>query len=319
MDEHQAAAITGAIAIQDGKAFVAVQGLNEEGTGGRGQTPCCTFRGNLNALDVNTGAFLWKTYTVDEPKLRGRNTRSGQDAFGPAGGGIWSSPTVDVKRRAVYVSTGNAYADPPQPMTDAVIAMNIDTGKIMWVYQATPNDNWLGGCGARGDGNPGCPGDERSRSRLLGAAGPDHRERAPADRDSAEVGDGLRTRSGQAGRARVADALRTGQRAGWRVGWRGRRTARVLRQWATIRRRRPAASARSTSRPAQSVWSAPPPQPRLCDGKPRCNASQGGATTAIPGAVIAVSLDGGLRAYATADGKILWQFDTNAASTRSTA
>ena len=125
VDEHQAAAITGAIAIQDGKAFVAVQGLNEEGTGGRGQTPCCTFRGNLNALDANTGAFLWKTYTVDEPKLRGRNTRSGQDAFGPAGGGIWSAPTVDVKRRAVYVSTGNAYADPPQPMTDAVIAMNI--------------------------------------------------------------------------------------------------------------------------------------------------------------------------------------------------
>ena len=61
----------------------------------------------------------------------------------------------------------------------------------------------------------------------------------------------------------------------------------------------------------ESVWSAPPPQPRLCEGKPRCNASQGGATTVIPGAVLAVSLDGGLRAYSTADGKILWQFDTN--------
>jgi polyvinyl alcohol dehydrogenase (cytochrome) len=59
------------------------------------------------------------------------------------------------------------------------------------------------------------------------------------------------------------------------------------------------------------VWSAPPPQPRLCEGTPRCNASQGGATTAIPGAVIGVSLDGGIRAYSTADGKILWQFDTN--------
>jgi polyvinyl alcohol dehydrogenase (cytochrome) len=157
VDEHQAAAITGAITIHGGKAFVAVQGLNEEGTGGRGQAPCCTFRGNLNALDVNTGAFLWKTYTIDEPKLRGRNTRSGQDAFGPAGGGIWSAPTVDAKRRAVYVSTGNAYADPSQAMTNSVIAMSIDTGKVMWVFQATPNDNWLGGCGARGDGNPGCP------------------------------------------------------------------------------------------------------------------------------------------------------------------
>jgi polyvinyl alcohol dehydrogenase (cytochrome) len=59
------------------------------------------------------------------------------------------------------------------------------------------------------------------------------------------------------------------------------------------------------------VWSAPPPQPRLCEGTPRCNASQGGATTLIPGAVLAVSIDGGLRAYSTADGTILWQFDTN--------
>ena len=63
---------------------------------------------------------------MDEPKLRGKNARNGQDAFGPAGGGIWSSPTVDVKRRSVYVATGNAYADPSQPMTDAVIAMDID-------------------------------------------------------------------------------------------------------------------------------------------------------------------------------------------------
>ena len=33
--------------------------------------------------------------------------------------------------------------------------------------------------------------------------------------------------------------------------------------------------------------------------------------TAIPGAVLAGSQDGGLRAYAAEDGRILWQFDTN--------
>jgi outer membrane protein assembly factor BamB len=54
-----------------------------------------------------------------------------------------------MRRRTVYVSTGNAYADPPQPLTDAIIAMDIDTGKVKWSYQATANDNWLGGCGAR--------------------------------------------------------------------------------------------------------------------------------------------------------------------------
>jgi len=309
VDEHQAAAITGAIAIQDGKAFVAIQGLNEEGTGGRGQAPCCTFRGNLNALDANTGAFLWKTYTIDEPKLRGRNTRSGQDAFGPAGGGIWSSPTVDLKRRAVYVSTGNAYADPSQPMTDAVIAMNIDTGKVLWFYQATPNDNWLGGCGARGDGNPGCPE----------TRGPDFDFSAPPVLTTVN-GRQLIVIPQKSGMVHALDPdkqgavvwqTRVGQGSGLGGAWGGAVDGQNgyfgVGDYQTPM---PGGVRALNLATGAIVWSAPP-QPRLCEGTPRCNASQGGATTAIPGAVLAVSLDGGLRAYATADGKIIWQFDTN--------
>jgi polyvinyl alcohol dehydrogenase (cytochrome) len=310
VDEHQAAAITGAIAIQDGKAFVAVQGLNEEGTGGRGQTPCCTFRGNLNALDANTGAFLWKTYTVDEPKLRGRNTRSGQDAFGPAGGGIWSSPTVDAKRRAVYVSTGNGYADPPQPMTDAVIAMSIDTGKVLWSYQATPNDNWLGGCGARGEGNPGCPE----------TRGPDHDFSAPPVLATVN-GRQLLVIPQKSGMAYALDPdkqgavvwqTRFGQGSGLGGAWGGAVDGQNAYFGVGDYQTPTPGGVRALNLASGSVvWSAPPPQPRLCEGTPRCNASQGGATTAIPGAVIGVSLDGGIRAYSTADGTILWQFDTN--------
>jgi len=310
VDEHQAAAITGAISIQDGKAFVAVQGLNEEGSGGRGQTPCCTFRGNLNALDVNTGAFLWKTYTIDEPKLRGKNTRSGQDAFGPAGGGIWSSPTVDAKRRAVYVSTGNAYADPAQPMTDAVIAMSIDTGKVLWFYQATPNDNWLGGCGARGDGNPGCPE----------TRGPDHDFSAPPVLTTVN-GRQLLVIPQKSGMVHALDPdkqgavvwqTRVGQGSGLGGAWGGALDGQNGYFGVGDYQSPAPGGVRAVNLATGAItWSAPPPQPRLCEGTPRCNASQGGATTAIPGAVFAVSLDGGLRAYSTADGKILWQFDTN--------
>jgi polyvinyl alcohol dehydrogenase (cytochrome) len=310
VDEHQAAAITGAPAIQDGKVFVPVQGLNEEGTGGRGKLPCCTFRGSLVAIDANTGALLWKTYTVDEPQLRGKNTRSGQDAYGPAGGGIWSSPTVDVKRRAVYVSTGNAYADPPQPMTDAVIAMNMDTGKVLWSYQATANDNWLGGCGPRGEGNPGCPE----------TRGPDH------DFSAAPV---LATTNGRQlivipQKSGVAYALdpdkqgalvwqsRFGQGSGlggqWGGAVDGQNAYFGIGDYQTPNPGGVRALRIATGEP---VWSAAPPQPRLCEGKPRCNPSQGGATTVIPGAVLAVSLDGGLRAYSTQDGTKLWEFDTN--------
>jgi polyvinyl alcohol dehydrogenase (cytochrome) len=60
----------------------------------------------------------------------------------------------------------------------------------------------------------------------------------------------------------------------------------------------------------QRVWYTPP-QPKLCGSTPQCNAAQGAAVTAIPGAVLASSHDGGLRAYAARDGSIVWQFDTN--------
>ena len=49
-------------------------------------------------------------------------SQDGIPAFGPAGGGVWSAPTIDAKRRLVYVATGNGYAEPAQPTTDAVLA-----------------------------------------------------------------------------------------------------------------------------------------------------------------------------------------------------
>ena len=309
VDDHQAAAITGALTIADGTVFVPVQGLNEEGTGGRGQAPCCTFRGSLSALDAGTGAVIWKTYTVGEPRVRGRNTRSGQDALGPAGGGIWSAPTVDVTRRAVYVTTGNGYADPPQPMTDAVIAMDMDSGKVKWVFQATPNDNWLGGCGRGSEGNPGCPQPQ----------GPDH------DFSAAPL---LATAEGRQiiivpQKSGIAHALdpdkgelmwqhRFGQGSGlggqWGGSFDGQHVYFGVGDFLTPN---PGGVRAVRAATGDQAWSAPPPSPPLCAGQPRCNASQGGATTAIPGAVLAVSLDGGIRAYAAADGKLLWQFDTN--------
>jgi len=309
VDEYPTAAITGAPTIQDGKVFVPVQGLQEEGSGGRGQTPCCRFRGNLTALNADTGAVIWKTYTVDEPKVRGTNTRSGQEAYGPAGGAIWSSPTVDMRRRTVYVSTGNAYADPPQPLTDAIIAMDIDTGKVKWSYQATANDNWLGGCGARNGGNPGCPETQGpdfdfSASPLLATVGnrqllvtPQKSGMAHAlDPDTGDVvwkyrfgqGSGL---GGQWGAAADAQNVYFGVGDGQSQNPGGIRAVKLTT--------------------GEQIWSVPGPNPRLCAGQQRCSSAQGGAVTLIPGAVIAGSHDGGLRAYSTTDGSVLWQFDTN--------
>jgi len=47
----------------------------------------------------------------------------------------WSSPSVDAKRGLVYAATGNAYADPPQQMTNGVIAVDERSGRIVWHQQ----------------------------------------------------------------------------------------------------------------------------------------------------------------------------------------
>jgi len=309
VDEHQAAAITGAITIAEGRAFVAVQGLNEEGTGGRGNTPCCTFRGSLLALNANTGAVIWQTFMIDEPKPRGKNTRSGQEAFGPAGGAIWAAPTVDPKRRSVFVTTGNGYADPPQPMTDAIVAMDMDTGKVKWFYQATANDSWLGGCGRASGGNPGCPelqgpDFDFSAAPVLASVGGRQLVIAPQKSGIAYALD--------PDKGTLVWQYRFGAGSGLGGQWGGAFDGtHVYFGVGSFQTPTPGGLKAVRAATGEEVWSAPPPQPALCAGTPRCNASYGGATTAIPGAVLAVSIDGGLRAYAADNGALIWTLDTN--------
>ena len=306
-DEHPNAAITGAIAVADGKAFVPIQGLGEETSAGRGDNKCCTFRGNLTALDVNTGAILWKTYTVDEPKPRGKNARNGTDAFGPAGGGIWSSPTVDVARRSVYFATGNGYADPVQPMTDSVVAVDMQTGKVKWFYQGTKGDSWLGGCPEKSTGS-GCPE----------VSGPDH-DFSAAPMLATIEGRQLIIIPQKSGMAHAINPDTGAMVWQYRFG----EGSALGGQWGatfdgrqayfgngSYRSEKPGGVRAVRAGTGQQAWNVEAP-PVLCAGQPRCNASQAGAATAIPGAVIAGSIDGGLRAYAADGGEILWQFDTN--------
>ena len=144
VDEHLFARATGAPALYDGRLYVPVAGLGEEGQGGRPQYQCCTFRGSVAALDANTGAVVWKTYTIPEaPVARGKNA-TGVPLWGPSGAAIWGAPTIDPARRAIYVTTGNNYSGPVTPTSDAVLAMDMDTGRIRWIFQPTTNDVWVG-------------------------------------------------------------------------------------------------------------------------------------------------------------------------------
>lgn len=114
-----------------------------------------TFRGNVVALDVKTGAIKWKTYTVPQ---------------GYYGGSVWSStPTVDLKRNQLYITTGDNFAIPDAALAcaaakkaagqdllpcmaaddyfDSIVAMDLDTGKVKWGKRGLDYDNWNVGCG----------------------------------------------------------------------------------------------------------------------------------------------------------------------------
>jgi polyvinyl alcohol dehydrogenase (cytochrome) len=285
-----------------------VQGLNEEGQGGRGGYQCCTFRGSLSSLDANTGAVQWKTYMVDEPRPRAKN-KAGVQMYGPAGGGIWAAPTVDARRNMVYVATGNGYADPPQPMTNAVVALDITTGAVKWVNQTTPNDNWTMGCAAKNPDNPACPE----------TLGPDYDFSASPTLATVNGRD-LIVLPQKSGIAFAMDPDDEGkivwqQRIGRGSGLGGQWGAAVDGEQAYIgvsdlQSQTPGGMRALRLATGEIAWSMEP-QPRLCGEARTCRAAQGGAVTVIPGAVLSGSLDGGMRAYSTANGAILWTFDSN--------
>ena len=173
-DPHPLARITGTPVLHEGRLYVPVTSL-EEPESGQADYACCTFRGFMAALDAATGRQIWKTYIIPElPRVVGRNSR-GKDMLAPAGAGIWVTPTLDVKRRALYFGTGNAFSGTPST-ANAVMALNMDTGKVLWSMQALPFDVWHNGCPqnipgrAAGAGRGGARG--TAPERNCGTEGP---------------------------------------------------------------------------------------------------------------------------------------------------
>jgi polyvinyl alcohol dehydrogenase (cytochrome) len=309
IDEHRVAGITGALTVSQGRVFVPLQGVGEETMGG--MTPgyeCCTFRGSLSALDASTGAVLWKTYTVGEGKPRGKS-KEGAQLYGPAGGSIWSASTVDTKRGLVYVGTGNGFADPPQATTDAVLALDVRSGAIKWAQQVLPGDNWSMGCPEKNTDKLSCPKE----------LGPDY-DFSAAPALVKVKGRDLLVIPQKSGMAYALDPAKKGE-----VVWRFRygQGSAMGGQWGGAVDRKQAyfgvadlltptpGGMRAVNLANGKLAWAMPPQPKLCKEGFSCRAGQGGALTAIPGAVISGGADGGLRAYSSKDGTIIWLFDTN--------
>jgi polyvinyl alcohol dehydrogenase (cytochrome) len=146
--------ITAAPNVYDGRVYVPISS-SEEFSASSLDYPCCTARGAIAALDANTGKQIWKTYVVPTPEPTRKNSK-GVQLYAPSGGSVWNSPTIDVKRRALYFGTGDGQTEPAPDTTDAVMALSMDTGKILWFYQFQAGDAFMGGCNgpARTDNCP---------------------------------------------------------------------------------------------------------------------------------------------------------------------
>src|SRR5712691_9974541 len=154
--DHPRAKSTGSPIVYDGRIYVPVSSM-ETTTGAVLTYECCTFRGHVAAIDANTGRKLWTTFVIqEEPKPRGKNKR-GLTLWGPAGGSVWNPPTVDPKRHRIYVGTGNGVAQPATEGTDSVIAMDMDSGKIIWQHQEFKGDVFINNCRATGEPGDNCP------------------------------------------------------------------------------------------------------------------------------------------------------------------
>src|SRR5579871_754041 len=145
IETHDSTRLTGAPVVYNGTVYVPVASW-EETRSGDPDYACCTFRGSVVALRISDGTQLWKTYMTAEPKETGKSAR-GISRFGPSGVGVWSAPTLDTKRGLLYVTTGDNYSLPATETSDAVMALDLATGKIVWSRQITEKDVFNGACG----------------------------------------------------------------------------------------------------------------------------------------------------------------------------
>ena len=297
---HPRAKSTGSATIYDGRMYVPMSSM-ETTTGAVLTYECCTFRGHVSALDANTGRKLWTTFVIqEEPKPRGKN-REGVTLWGPAGGSVWNAPTVDAKRRRIYVGTGNGVSDPADQGTDSVIAMDIETGKIIWQHQEYKRDVFINNCRASGEAGDNCPATLGPDYDFGGAAMILHT--LPDGRDALIAGS-------KGGVALALDLDKNGS-----VIWR-----------TNIAERPPSAAGLIVfggASDGQTVYYGLN-QPgggiaavKLSDGSRPWTAKAAAAgpgnpaaTTAIPGVIFAGFSDGMLRAFSAADGQVLWQYNT---------
>ena len=317
-DDHPNATITGTPTFFRGRLYVPVSS-GEEGARRRAEYECCTFRGSVVALDAYSGNKIWQTYmATDAPAVVGKS-KDGHNIYAPSGMAIWSAPTIDTVQRRVYVGTGDNYSEPGTKTSDAVVALDLDTGKIAWSRQFDRDDVFKIDCGdppREGCGPPSNPEFDLGSSPILVELPRSKHEKLSrrvlilgqksglvyaVDPDA----DGKLLWHARAGVGGLLGGVQ------WGPATDGTNVYVAVSDLAFEGRGPDPTKGGGISAyrisDGKLLWRTPPPG---CGDRRPCSPAQSQAVTGIPGVVFSGSIDGHLRAYATADGKIIWDFDT---------
>ena len=300
VEDHPVAKITGAPMLYEDRLYVPVSSQEERSAGWSTVYPCCTFRGSVVALDAMTGKTIWKTYIVQDPPKPSKKNLNGVQQYENNGGAVWNTPTIDAKNHVLYIGTGDAYTKPVSKNTDAIVALDLKTGKIVWSIQDTEEDAWLSGCGGQIKSENCLPPSEIGPDFDFGASPilktlPNGHRMLVAGQKSGMVWGHDPDRDGTvAWKAQLVKKLALGMitfggAADDQNAYFGLRTGGV------------AAVKIDTGEQKWFTPVTPPPGP----GPKGENA----AITAIPGAIFSGGWDGMLRAFSTDDGHQIWEYN----------
>jgi polyvinyl alcohol dehydrogenase (cytochrome) len=287
--------MTGSPALQGGVVYLPVSSA-EEAIAVDDTYECCKFRGSVVAVDAASGRKLWETFMAPEPKPFKKNAK-GVQMYGPAGAAIWSAPTIDAKRGVLYVTTGDSYTDINIDKAEAVVALDLKSGAVRWANQLTKGDNYIIGCYPP-NVRANCPAPAGPDYDLVGqkssqvyALDPDargkviweHRLSVGGPLGGVEFGPASDGTNYYVGIADIFVAKPAPGLYAFRIA------------------------------DGELAWSTPSPKLDCAWKTPFCNGAISQAVSAMPGVVFAGAMNGHFRAYDTATGRVIWDYDTGAA------
>ena len=320
VDDHPSARITATPKTHGNRIYVATTSL-EEIAGSDPTYECCTFRGKIMALNRFNGKLVWKAYTIPDPPAPVRKNAIGVQLWGPSGASIWSSPALDPERNRMYVTTGDNYSDPASLTSDAVVALDLRTGKVLWSKQFTAGDAWNVACETEDDTN--CPEvrgpDFDFASSPIVRILPGGRRIILAGQKSGVMHAIDPDRNGEilwqerVGKGGLLGGIQWGSAADAKQVYVAlsdvvRKTIENAdRGWTRILDGSVGGGMFALDiESGERKWHVPPIG---CGDRPQCSPAQSAAVSALPGVVFSGSVDGHLRGYATDSGNVVWDYN----------